>query len=77
MPRIAPILRRVMNIPLRQVRPQRRGHGWSASGPGFYVFEEDPRELRQRAEELSRAAPPAHPADPDPTAAAPPGSRGR
>ena len=47
------------------VRIVRRGSGFAAFGPRFYVWEEDAAELVRRARELARAA---EPRGPDPEA---------
>jgi len=59
---------------------RRKGRGYCADGPGFYVWDEDPREVMRVASELRRGRlnprptarmliipPPADP-EPDPTA---------
>jgi len=38
----------------RTARPRLEAEGWAASGPSFYVWEEDARQGRRWAAELSR-----------------------
>ncbi len=40
----------------------RREGGWCAEGPGFYVWDEDPREVARVAHDLRRGVEPAMPA---------------
>ena len=42
--------------PLAPVRIRRREHGYCVEGPGFYVWDEDPREVSRVARDLARGA---------------------
>lgn len=43
-----------MKRPLQSLRVRRQGRGYALEGPGFYVWDEDPREVRRVAAELQR-----------------------
>ena len=38
----------------RSVEIRRREYGYSVEGPGFYVWDEDPREVTRTARDLAR-----------------------
>jgi hypothetical protein len=38
----------------RRIEIRRREHGYCVEGPGFYVWDEDPREVTRDARDLAR-----------------------
>jgi hypothetical protein len=65
------------NESLRGVRIERRGVGYAALGPHFYVWDEDPRVLLATACALATTAAPSTPMRPRPQRSRAAGSRSR
>lgn len=52
-----------MNDRTARERTRRQGRGYCTNGPGWFVWDEDPREVARAARELQRGAGPQEPSE--------------